>query len=203
MKTFLTIIITAIIVGGGIYFWEQRPSVTDGQGQQIIEEEPTTLPEDTSEYRSSSGIKFKFPINRGANQSYDLVTVQENQEGNIMLCSKAQPDACQEVLLYKKSPTADIKEAIKAVYKTSEEQGCKVSAQEIESSPTDLLRFKILGEASPDVPNLELPVPCFGGNFNAYYNPERPDRFVIIGVVHDTILELSIIEDSLEIAHAK
>ena len=168
-------------------------------GIQIIKEEPTMLPEDISEYHSSSGIKFKFPINRGADQNYDPVIVQEDQERNIMLCSKAQPDACQKILLYKKSPTTDIKEAIKAVYKTSEEQGCKVSAQEIESSPTGLLRFKILGEASPDVPNFELPVPCFGGYFITYYNPERPDLFVIIGVVHDTILELSIIEDSLEI----
>ena len=206
-KIVLTIIITSLVVGGSIYFWQQKYFATIGdQNQQKGKPTTSELQEGISEYRSSSGIKFKFPLHLAIDFSSGLVCLSEDQTGNIMLCSKNQPTKCQGIKLHRKSPTTDIKDAFKALYKISEEhekQGYKIIVQELEPSPTGLLRFQLKAKSPPDAPSGILApyisIVHYGARVIAFYNPKRPDRFVTTVIVHDTILSIDIIEDSLEI----
>src|SRR3989338_11252043 len=89
LKTFFTIIITALIVGGGIYFWQQSSSALNEtqmtNGAASDETENVKTERENSRLFEGDGFVFNYP----ANWTMEIKEVNSTvfyEEGTIKMC---------------------------------------------------------------------------------------------------------------------
>lgn len=194
-KIVIIIIFAVIIASVVIYF--SKDKITD------------KLPESVAEYRSPSGIKFKYPIFTGryAGRSEpdlagEFTVVQEPEVGSIIIWPNTQPDFIHTIGVYEKESDMPIKDAIEKIYRSLyyPETKCALDIEEYSSlTKTGQIRFSVGATPLSSTDLLQYDGSCMGVAQFVQYNPKQSDRFLIFTIGHDSFLDLSIIENSLEI----
>lgn len=194
-KIVIIIIFAAIIVGVAVYF--SKDKITDELSEQV------------AEYRSPAGIKFQYPVftGRSNNEHFpdlagEFTVVQEPKVGGIIIRPNKEPDFIHTISVYEKESNMPIKDAIAKVYRSLyyPETKCTLNVEEYSSlTATGQIRFSVGATplSSPDLSQYDGS--CITVAQFIQYNPKRPDRFLIFTIGHDSFLDLSIIENSLEI----
>lgn len=156
----------------------------------------SALPVGMAEYRSSLGIKFRYPIIGGSPDSLSSISIREEQNGNIIIFPANQPEFFHIIDFVKKDPNISIKDAITSVISKMTDIQCKISVTEYASVFDGQLRFSIGVDRPEDIDISKYDVgSCMSVAMFAQYNPKRPDVFIIFVIGHDSFLD----ENSLEL----